>query len=408
MPKAPPLIPSAGIDIASAAFKADPWAAYTRLRAAHPVASTRLPSGEHIVILTRYADVAALLRDARLVNDPGNVPGGGPRIRRPPGFLRPLTRNMLGLDDPDHARLKRLVVAAFTPRRVAALEAQTRAVSTALLDGLAGRESFDLVADYALPLPVRVISDLLGIPAGDRVRFARWSRVLIEAGTARLSLLLSLPSMIAFLRYLRRLIEAKRAAPADDLVSALVHDAAADRLDGAELMAMIAILLSAGHETTTSLIANGMAALLQDRAAWERLAAEPALIDSAVEELLRFAGPVEMSTPRYAREQLEIAGVIIPQGTQVHGVIASANRDAARFEAAARLDLSRTPNRHLTFGEGGHYCVGAALARMEGRVAFSALAERWPAMRLAVPAEALPWRAHPILRGVTRLPVRVR
>jgi cytochrome P450 len=206
--------------------------------------------------------------------------------------------------------------------------------------------------------------------------------------------------------YLERLVAAKRSSPAGDLISALVElEAQGDHMDGDELLAMIAILLSAGHETTTNLIGNGVLALLEHPVEWERLRAEPDLIDPAVEELLRFAGPVEMSTPRFAREDLEIAGAVIPRGAQVFGVITSANRDESRFEDAACLDLGRARNRHLTFGEGGHYCVGAALARMEARVALPLLLDRFPRLALAEPSRPQRWRANPILRGLKSLRV---
>ncbi len=403
------MIPFEPLPVGTAAFHADPWPAYARLRAERPLCRVRLPSGEEAVLATRHADVAALLKDARLAKDPANArtPATLTRTRRPPRMLRPLTRNLLALDDPDHARLKRLVQAAFTPRRVEALREQTEAVSTQLLDALSRRTRFDLVKEYALPLPVTVISELLGVPARDRTRFAHWSRTLIRAGTTPLRLALALPHMTGFLRYLRRLIATKRTEGGDDLVSALVRDEAAGKLDGEELMALVAILVSAGHETTTNLIGNGLLALLQHPGERERLTADSALIGSAVEELLRFAGPVEMSTPRFAREGLEIAGTPVPRGAQVFGVIASANRDPARFAEPDRLDLGRAPNRHLTFGEGGHHCVGAALARLEARVAFADLLRRLPHLRLAVPAERLRWRPHHILRGLTHLPVWV-
>jgi cytochrome P450 PksS len=219
-------------------------------------------------------------------------------------------------------------------------------------------------------------------------------------------MLLAMPQLLAFMSYLKWLVKQKRRQPAGDLVSALVQvEEAGEGLDGEELLAMIAILLSAGHETTTNLIGNGMLALLSHPEQLERLRSEPETTDTAVEELLRYDSPVETTTHRYAREEIEIAGVQIPRGALVLGVIASANRDESVFPAADRLDLSRAPNRHLTFGRGGHFCVGAALARMEGRVAIGTLVRRFPRLRLGQDPERLTWRGGLILRGLVRLPV---
>jgi cytochrome P450 len=349
--------------------------------------------------------VSALIKDNRFVKDPVNA--GLPPLRMP-GFMRPLTRNMLGMDDPDHARLKKLVMAAFTPRRVDQMRERTAITSTKLLDQLAHRKQIDLIADYALPLPVTVISDLLGVPTQDQAKFARWSGALIHAGRSQMSGLLALPGIIRFLRYLKSLIALKRIDPKDDLVSALVAaESGGDTLSSEELMAMVAILLSAGHETTVNLIGNGIHTLLTHPNALQQLRIEPQIITSAVEELLRFSGPVATLTHRYAKADAEIASVHIPKGSLVFGFVASANRDDQQFENAETLDLTRTANRHLSFGEGGHYCVGASLARMEGAIAINDLLKRFPNMKLAQPAESLRWTEGLVLRGLTRLPVQV-
>jgi cytochrome P450 PksS len=405
------MIPFAAERVTRAAFKADPYPFYARLRADQPVCRVALSGRQEAVLVTRYEHVSALLRDDRFAKEPANAmtPEQLAKERTPPRFFAALTRNMLALDDPDHARLKRLVQAAFTPRRVDQLDAQARAASSALLDRLERRDRFDLIADYALPLPVMVISDLLGVPKPDQARFARWSHMLIQGGADPAAMVLSLPAIVAFMRYLRKLIALKRAVPDDDLVSALVEaEDAGDRLDGDELMAMIAILLSAGHETTTNLIGNGMLALMLHPQARQRLADDRALLSTGIEELLRFASPAEMATHRYAREDVMIAGHLIPRGTLVLGVIASANRDEQQFANPDMIDLARAPNRHLTFGEGGHYCVGASLARLEGRVAFGDLFDRMPQLKLAVPARSLAWRPGLVLRGLKHLPVERR
>ena len=401
------MTPFEDVRLASAGFKADPYPVYARLRAEVPICRVTLPSRETVYLVTRYDDVSALLKDPRFAKDSANALTTVQlaQRRKPPKIFAPLTRNMLDRDDPDHARLKRLVQAAFTPKRIEMLTDRTRAISTRLLDRVHRDGSFDLIRDYAMPLPVTVISDLIGVPEQDRAKFARWSAILIRNTMTPLAILRSLPSLLGFVRYLRTLIEQRRREPQDDLVSALLAQEAGERLDADELLGMLAILLTAGHETTTNLIGNGMLALLQEPNAFEQLQASPALVDSAVEEVLRFASPVATTTHRYAREDMEFAGAPIPRGTVVLGAIASANRDERRFDNADALELGRAPNRHLTFGEGGHYCVGAALARMEGRIAFVDLVQRFPALSLGQSAAALRWRPGLVLRGLESLPV---
>jgi cytochrome P450 len=395
-------------DITSAAHKAAPEILYARLRASKPICKVMLPTKQEAWLVTRYSDVSKLLKDPLLVKDPANAMSAVQLAKepRPPKFFAPLLRNMLGMDDPDHARLKRLVQAGFTPKRVAGLAGQTELVADQLLFGLKGRSSFDLIDDFALALPVTVISELLGVPKKDQARFARWSQALLTMPIGSWRMVFSMPAIVQFMMYLRYLVDLKRKEPQDDLVSALVVlEADGESLNGDELLAMIAILLSAGHETTTNLIGNGMLTLMSDRENRDRLAAEPEIMDSAIEELLRFAGPVETSTPRYAKEEMEILDHKIARGDIVLGAIASANHDATQFADADKINLTRSPNRHLTFGEGGHYCVGAALARMEGRVAFTGLLSAMPNLRLAKNAAAPEWRTGMVLRGMRQMRV---
>jgi cytochrome P450 len=400
-----PILP---LDLASQSHKTNSHQVYAGLRVSAPVRRVALAGGEEAWLLTRYEDVSRLLKDDRFAKDPANAmtPEMLRRQRKLPSFLLPLTRNMLGLDDPDHARLKKLVLSAFTPNRMELLADRTQRIADGLVEGLKRKGRFDLIADFALPLPVAVISQMLGVPDADRRRFARWSHALISGPESAWSMAASLPGMIMFVRYLRKLIAMKRQSPGDDLVSALIAaEEDGGRLDYAELQAMIAILLSAGHETTTNLIGNGMLALLRHPARRDELAADPGLTTAAVEELLRYDGPVEASTYRYARADLSLHGQLIARGDIVLGSIASANRDEQRFDRPDVLDFRREANRHLTFGEGGHYCVGAALARMEGRVAFQTLLRELPDLRLAAPEAALRWRRNAVLRGLTSLPL---
>jgi cytochrome P450 len=400
--------PFLDIDFASAAFKRDPFPIYAKLHVDTPIArfhASGLAGGNQVAFgITRYGDVSDLIRDKRFVKDTANA---GLLPVRVPSFMRPLMRNMLAMDDPDHARLKKLVMAAFTPKRVEMMRQRTEAISAQLLDRLSQREQFDLIADYALPLPVTVISDLLGVPGPDQAKFAKWSGALINAGRSHFSAILSLPNVLRFLRYLKYLIALKRAEPKDDLVSALVAaEAEGDKLNSDELMAMIGILLSAGHETTVNLIGNGIHTLLTHPDAMAELRAQPDIIAPAVEELLRFSGPVAALTHRYAREDTEFAGTLIPKGSLVFGLVAAANRDEKQFENADRVILTRSPNRHLSFGEGGHYCVGASLARLEGAIAINHILQRVPKLSFAQPPETLTWTSGLVLRGLDRLPVK--
>ncbi len=397
------------IDIRSRSFKANAYQHYVRMREEVPVYGLDLPTRERAFLVFRYNDVSSLLRDKRFSKDTRSVPGGArQRMRRfVPKVILPLMENMLSLDDPAHARLKGLVQSVFSPARVEMLIQSTTETSNRLIAEMKKKRQFDLMADYALPLPVTVISELLGVPPVDRARFARWSKILIDNMTSPLRLLLIYPSMRNFMHYLRALVESKRARPGNDLLSALAAENNREKLSDDEFVAMAAILLIAGHETTTNLIGNGTLALLRNRDAREQIKSDPALFPSAIEEFLRFMSPLEMSTERFATEDTEIAGTMIPRGSMVFGVIASANHDERQFENPGRLDLARKPNRHLTFGEGGHYCVGAALARMEGQVAFRGLLEAFPDMTLAVEPDQLEWRGAVILRGLKKLPVRV-
>ena len=404
-------ITTGDLDIASAPFKAKAHETYARLREERPVWRVKAPLGRQPAwMVLGYDDVARLLKDARFAKDRANALTAeqlreGPR---PPKFIEPLMRGMLDRDDPDHARLRRLVQRVFTPQRVAAMESSTLAVCERLLDRMEQRGRLDLIADFALPLPVTVISDLLGVPPRDRSKFARWSKTIIKNSATPWGLLASLPDLIATVRYERWLVAEKRAHPCDDLVSDLARaEEAGDKLDSDELLSMIGLLLTAGHETTTNLIGNGVLALLENPDALNQLRDDPALIESAVEELLRFASPVETSTFRYAREDLDLAGATIRRGEMVLGVIASANRDPRQFENPDRLDLARTPNKHLSFGLGGHFCLGASLARLEGRIAFDALLRRLPRLRLQHPDRPPRWRRGMVFRGLQSLPVAV-
>ena len=394
------------VNILSRDFKADPFPFYAQLRAEAPLYRTKLRK-RNAWLVTRYDDVAALLKDERFVKDRRGVMTPEQLGKQPwlPGFLRPLERNMLDLDDPDHQRLRALVHKAFTPRMIEGLRERVQTVADGLLSAAILKGHMDVVKDYALPLPLTVITELLGVPGHDHTKFHRWSKTIVQIGSAG-SVIRALPSLYGFMRYLRKLVREKRAYPEDDLLTALVQaEEAGDTLSEDELLAMVVLLLIAGHETTVNLIASGTLALLEHPEGRERLRNEPAMTKTATEELLRYTSPVETATERFAREDVSLHGVTIPKGELVLAVLASANRDEAQFVHPERLNLTREPNRHLAFGQGVHYCLGAPLARLEGQIALPTLLRRLPELRLRVPAEELRWRPTFVVRGLEALPV---
>jgi len=257
-----------------------------------------------------------------------------------------------------------------------------------------------------LPIPTTIIAEMLGVPVADRHKFHRWGSAMLSAGASRFGLLWAMPSAWRFTRYIRKLIAHRRANSGDDLISALIAAKEdRDRLSDDELLSMILLLIVAGHETTVNLIASGMLALLEHPDQLERLQSDPGLIKPAVEELLRFTAPVETATERFAREDLELAGVRIAKGDLVLAAIASANRDESQFMNPDTLDITREPNKHLAFGLGIHFCLGASLARLEGQTAINTLLARTRDLRLAVDPRKLRWRSGLVLRGLKALPV---
>jgi cytochrome P450 len=396
----------------SAEFKADPYRFYARLRAEAPVHRVALPGKLPAWLIARYDDVAAALKDERLVKDRSNAARPGEPVRQPwmPAMFRPLTRNMLDLDPPDHTRLRALVQRAFSPRLVEQISTRIESVTGQLLDAAADRVgSVDLIRDYALPLPTTIIAEMLGVPSEDRERFHGWSKQIVAASPSGWGMLAAIPSVMAFMRFIRRLIRRRRADPRDDLTSALVQaEEAGQKLSEDELLAMIFLLLIAGHETTVNLIGNGTLALLRHPDQLEKLRSEPRLMKTGVEELLRYDSPLETATERFAHEDIRVAGTTIPRGELVYAVLASANRDQSQFPNPDALDVTREPNRHLAFGFGIHYCLGAPLARLEGQIAIAALLRRSPDLRLAVTPGELRWKPGLVLRGLKELPVLLR
>ncbi len=401
------------LDLASSEYRANPFPFYAQMREHEPVYhATGLKISPSVWMISRYDDVLAAFKDdARFVKDPNNARPGNKALKSPlmPSSVEALGRNMLYVDDPDHARLRNLVHKVFTPKLIEAMRAQVRDRTHELLDKAQNsRRQFDLLHEFAMPLPVMVISQMLGIPDKDQPRFQRWSTNTLKITGSRrpLTMMQAVPSILMFMRYLRQLFRERRENPQDDLVTALVQvEEEGDRMSEDELVAMVFLLLIAGHETTMNLLATGTLNLLQFPDQMERLRREPEIAKSAVEELLRYASPVDQATHRFASEDIDMYDVTIPQGEMVLLMIGSANRDEQHFVNPDQLDLTRNPNRHLAFGMGVHYCLGAPLARLEAQVAFPILLERLPDLRLAVPEDQLEWRNSILVRGMEAMPV---
>ncbi len=395
------------IDILSPQFKADPFPFFKHLRVNQPVYSTTLPDKTTVWLVTRYDDVNALVKDERFVKNRYNAMTAEQVRKQPwvPPMFRPLERNMLDLDQPDHTRLRQLVHKAFTPRLIEQMQTRVQTLADELLERVSGKGEMDLIKDYALPLPMTIITEILGVPSEDQDKFHKWSKVIVSVNQFNSNWRI-IPAVWHFNRYLRKFFKIRRADPKDDLITALIQaEEAGDKLSEDELFAMVFLLLVAGHETTVNLIGSGMLALLEHPDQMERLRGDPSLIKPAVEELLRYTSPVFMATERYAREDVSIQGVTIPRGKMALGVIGSANRDETVFDSPDTLDILRDPNKHLGFGLGIHYCLGAPLARLEAQIAINKLLGRMPDLRLKTSPDSLQWRPSLILRGLEALPV---
>ncbi|MDE0142949.1 MAG: cytochrome P450 [Caldilineaceae bacterium] len=382
-------------DLTSKDVLANPYPTYQRLRERDPVHRMRLINAW---VLTRYEDVQAVLQDHHRFSN--QEAGAGDRE-----YTK--DRSMLDLDPPDHTRLRSLVSKAFTPRSVAALGPRIEKIVEGLLDDVNGEDRFDLIDSFAFPLPIIVIAEMLGVPAEDLDRFKDWSNDIVLS----LEPILTREQRERFRRseqelyeYFEGIIALRRQDPQDDLVSALLAaEEEGDRLSHGELLATLLLLLVAGNETTRNLIGNGMLALLRNPGELQRLQGEPELIETAIDELLRYDSPVQLDG-RTALEDVELGGKIIGTGQQVVSVVGAANRDPAAFSDPDRLDIGREEKSHISFGRGIHYCLGASLAKLEGRIAFEGLLERFSSMRLAAEPQQ---RKQVVLRGVEDLIVEV-
>ncbi|WP_223837732.1 cytochrome P450 family protein [Streptomyces venezuelae] len=394
-------------------FATDPYPAYAWLREHAPVHRTKLPSGVEAWLVTRYADARQALADQRLSKNPAHhaEPAHAKGKTGIPGERKAeLMTHLLNIDPPDHTRLRRLVSKAFTPRRVAEFTPRVQELTDHLIDNFAGRGEADLIHEFAFPLPIYAICEMLGVPREDQDDFRDWAGMMIRhGGGPRGGVARSVKQMRT---YLVELIHRKRDDLGDDLISGLIRASDhGEHLTENEAAAMAFILLFAGFETTVNLIGNGVHSLFANPDQRSRLqaslaAGETGLLATGVEELLRYDGPVELATWRFATRPLTLGGQDIAAGDPVLVVLAAADRDPARFADPDVLDLSRSDNQHLGYGHGIHYCLGAPLARLEGQTALATLLTRIPDLELAVEPEALRWRGGLIMRGLRTLPVR--
>ena len=386
----------------SAAMARNPYPIYAELRARAPVHRNRLLDAW---VLSRHADVDAVLRDfRRFSNDQRKRDPVRRRRSTLPQIPYP---TILFLDPPDHTRLRSLVNKAFTPKAVADLEPRIRRMTRTLLDAAADPNGFDLMETLANPLPVMVIADMLGVPVEDRAQFREWSNQrarILEPTVGRREFRIAEEASKSLDAYFLSIIKARRIVPRDDIISALIHvEEAGDRLTEGEMLGLLRLLLVAGNETTTNLIGNGMLALLRHPEQLRALREDPGRIPAAVEELLRFDSPVQASL-RLVLEDCEVNGIPLRRDDNVLLLNGAANHDPAVFDHPERLDIGRRENNHVAFGRGIHFCLGAPLARLEGRVAIEVLLERYPSLRLMSDRPA--FRNSIVLRGLEALPVR--
>lgn len=412
------------LDLFSPAAKANPYPAFSLIRTHDPIHLLETENAQHATqdaarqletekaprawFLTRHEDAQTILKDQRFIKDTRKLMTSE-QLEQLQGNLHHMaSMHMLSFDPPDHTRLRSLVNLSFTPRLVERWRARIQTITDELIDAIQQQNAteIDLIDTFAFPLPIMVITEMLGVPSEDSLKFRAWSNALLDAGNSPEQFERVQGQVIEFAMYLQNLISIKSQQATDDLIGDLIHtEADGDKLNEIELMGMIFLLLVAGHETTVNLIANGMLALLQHPDQRRMLQEDPTLIKTAVEEFLRFHSPVCMSTNRWVGEDLEFGGKQMQRGDVVLLSLAAANHDPAEFAHPDELDITRKENRHVAFGMGIHYCLGAPLARLEGQIAINTLLRRLPNLRLAVAPEKLVWRPSMILFGLSKLPV---
>jgi cytochrome P450 len=396
------------INLTSSAFKENPYSVFTQMRSNAPIQKITMPGGYETWFITSYAVADNALRNPHFVKDISNVLSPAELEERFPNRQgsQMFSHHMLSFDPPSHTRLRSLVNLTFTPRLVEHWRTRIQAITDELLDAIQDQKEVDLLETFAFPLPIIVISEMLGVSSADRNQFRIWSNMILDA-TGNPAAFSDLREELGkFHAYVRNLVEEKRQHPAEDLLSQLIAtETSGDKLSEGELVSMVFLLIVAGHETTVNLIGNGVLALLSNPSQLEKLKQDPTLIKTAIEEFLRYRSPVMTSTTRWAREDITFEGQQIKRGEQVLAILAAANHDPNVFDDPEELDISRPENRHLAFGKGIHYCLGAPLARLEGQIAITTLLKRQPNIHLSVDPQNLLWRPGLLILGLSNLPV---
>lgn len=395
-------------DLASSAFKANPYPVFARLRASDPVYRLAASNGQSTWLVTRYSDAELILRDERFVKDRQHltVRGQAHNTTTPASAADLMSMSMVDFDPPDHTRLRQLFAPFFAPRQMELLREHIQQIADELIDAVVERGTMDLIDEFAWVLPLRIIAGILGVPVEDCPRLHSWTRLIADSIGDPVAFARAGEALQGFYVYLLDLLRKKRQAPGDDLISTLLQfERDGSSLSERELVTMIFLLLTAGHDTADNLIGSGMFALLTHPQQMALLRSQPQLIKTAVEEFLRYRSPFLLATMRWAGEDLELAGQQIQQGDALLISLAAANRDDAIFADAETLDITRQESAHLAFGKGIHYCLGAPLARLEGQIAISTLVRRLPNLRLQCEPETLLWRPGWLVQGLSHLPV---
>lgn len=391
------------IDFLDREFIRNPYPVYEQARKQDPVVRVLLPNGQYAWIVTTYEDANAVLNDARFATS-------HPHNELPTADLPPhkaiVYQNLSSVDPADHRRLRKLVQKAFTPRMIEGLRGRIEDITNELLDKVEGKGEMKLIDDFAFPLPINVICEMLGVPVQDQHRFREWSNTIMEGVNNPEYAEKTDQTLIEFVDYLEQLVSRKRNDLQGDLISELIRvEDEGEMLTEQELYAMVFVLIVAGHETTVNLIGNGVLALLEHPNQMELLQTNPELIRSAIEEMLRYEGPVGVTNSRWATEDVVLHGKTIRKGDMVFTALSSANRDPHAFTEPDQFDITRKVNNHLAFGKGVHFCLGAPLARLEGEIAIQTLLRRMPGLRLKTGRDDLEWRNGMIIHGLKEIPV---
>ncbi|MCT1403120.1 cytochrome P450 [Paenibacillus sp. p3-SID867] len=378
-------------------FTHNPYPVYEKLRQSDPILNLQFPDGRFGWLISNYEQAVEALKDGRFSKDVAKAMGQEQ--------TSVFSTNMLFSDPPDHKRLRGLVQKGFTPQRIADMRGHIQEIADNLLDAVSSKDTINLIDEYAFKLPIIVISEILGVPTEDQDKFRVWSNSIIGASNHEMNEQV-VQHMNEFIAYLKDWFAKVREQPGDDMISQLViAENQGDRLSEQELYGVVTLMIIAGHETTVNLIGNGVLALLEHPEQRKLLQEQPELIHGAIEEMLRYNGPVEFSTSRWAAEDMDFQGVHMKKGDLVVIALNSANRDASQFENPDIFDITREKSQHLAFGKGIHLCLGAPLARLEGEIAINTLLRRYPHFKLQRDIDELEWRPGMIVRGVKEIPI---